>query len=108
MIKTYAQKFRLADGRRELISEKNFTYIKKSTSGTVEVIVILFTDLILIVRLKRSDSFVLVKNPLPYESIVFLDKPDSDGAWTITCRQKIISNYPSSTRNPPAAGSNRI
>jgi hypothetical protein len=53
--------------------------VKKSTTGTVEVLVLLFTDLVLIVRMKKADSFVLLKNPMPYESIVILDKPDSEG-----------------------------
>jgi hypothetical protein len=53
--------------------------VKKSTAGTVEVVVLLFTDLVLIIRTKKADAFVLLKNPMPYESIVILDKPDSDG-----------------------------
>ena len=61
-----------------MISEKSFTYVKGNSSGTLEVVVLLFTDLLLIVRAKRQDLFILQKPPLPYESVVFLDKPDSD------------------------------
>lgn len=75
------KKFKLADGKRELVSEKQFTYIKKSTSGTLEVLVLLFTDLLMIVRTKKADSFTMVKQPMPYESVVFLDKPDSEGMY---------------------------
>ncbi|KAJ3386906.1 hypothetical protein HDU92_002209 [Lobulomyces angularis] len=68
----------LVDGHRELLSEKNLTYIKKSTAGTIEVVVMLFTDLVLITRMKKQDQYQLLKLPLPFESVVFLDKLNSE------------------------------
>ncbi|KAJ3164097.1 Intersectin 1 (SH3 domain protein) [Geranomyces variabilis] len=74
------ERFKLANGRRELISEKTFTYLKKNTNGTVEVSVVFFTDLVLIIRpRKTADSFILFKPPIPLEAAVFLDKPDAFG-----------------------------
>ncbi|TPX67721.1 hypothetical protein SpCBS45565_g03605 [Spizellomyces sp. 'palustris'] len=73
------ERFKLANGRRELISEKSFTYLKKNTNGTVEVVVLFFTDLVLIVRPKKADTFILFKPPIPLEAAVFLDKPDAHG-----------------------------
>ncbi|KAJ3043426.1 hypothetical protein HDV00_005124 [Rhizophlyctis rosea] len=73
------ERFKIANGRRELISEKTFTYLKKNTNGTVEVIVMFFTDMLLITRMKRPDNFLLFKPPIPFEAVVFLDKPDAPG-----------------------------
>ncbi|KAJ3145423.1 Intersectin 1 (SH3 domain protein) [Geranomyces michiganensis] len=74
------ERFKLANGRRELISEKTFTYLKKNSNGTVEVSVVFFTDLVLIMRpRKTADSFILFKPPIPLEAAVFLDKPDAYG-----------------------------
>ncbi|KAJ3034682.1 nucleolar protein net1, partial [Rhizophlyctis rosea] len=73
------ERFKIANGRRELISEKTFTYLKKNTNGTVEVIVMFFTDMLLITRIKRLDNFLLFKPPIPLEAVVFLDKPDVPG-----------------------------
>ena len=77
------QRFKIANGRRELISEKTFTYLKKNTNGTVEVIVMFFTDMVLITRIKRLDNFLLFKPPIPLEAAVFLDKPDVPGEYFI-------------------------
>ncbi|TPX54814.1 hypothetical protein PhCBS80983_g05728 [Powellomyces hirtus] len=74
------ERFKIANGRRELISEKTFTYLKKNTNGTVEISVVFFTDLVLIIRPKKAgDSYILFKPPIPLEAAVFLDKPDSHG-----------------------------
>ncbi|RKO93640.1 hypothetical protein BDK51DRAFT_13630, partial [Blyttiomyces helicus] len=73
------ERFKLANNRRELISEKTFTYHKKNSTGTVEVIVFVFTDLILITRLKKVDGFILFKAPVPLEAVVLLEKPDAPG-----------------------------
>ncbi|KAI9098738.1 hypothetical protein DFS34DRAFT_618767 [Phlyctochytrium arcticum] len=77
------ERFKLANGRRELISEKAFTYLKKNTNGTVEVIVLFFTDLVLIVRSKKAETFLLFKQPIPLEAAVFLDRPDADGVKNV-------------------------
>lgn len=71
------ERFRIANGRRELVSEKQFTYMKKNSSAIVEVTVLFFSDLVLMVKSKKAESFVLFKPPIPLESIVLLDKPDT-------------------------------
>ncbi|KAJ3299582.1 Intersectin-2 [Borealophlyctis nickersoniae] len=73
------ERFKLSTPPRELISEKTFTYHKKNTNGTVEVVVLFFTDLILITRCKRPDQFLIFKPPIPIESCVVLDRPDQGG-----------------------------
>ncbi|TPX36236.1 hypothetical protein SmJEL517_g01581 [Synchytrium microbalum] len=70
------EKFKLANGRRELVSEKPFTYHKKNGQGGAEVLVFTFTDLVLITRSKKDEKIVLFKPPIPFEAAVFLDKPD--------------------------------
>ncbi len=45
----------------------------------MEVLVLLFTDLLLIVKVKKADQFQLMKPPIPFEAAVFLDKSDSEG-----------------------------
>ncbi|KAI8816965.1 uncharacterized protein EV422DRAFT_267552 [Fimicolochytrium jonesii] len=78
------QRFKVANGRRELITEKTFTYLKKNTNGTVEVSVLFFTDLLMIIRSKKAaDSYLLFRPPIPLEAAVFLDKPDADGMKNI-------------------------
>ncbi|TPX47785.1 hypothetical protein SeMB42_g03195 [Synchytrium endobioticum] len=72
-------KFKLADGIRELVSEKPFTYLKKHSKGSsasVDVLVLVFTDMVLITREKKNGKIVLYKPPIPFEAAVFLDKPD--------------------------------
>ncbi|KAJ3340475.1 hypothetical protein HDU93_006943 [Gonapodya sp. JEL0774] len=68
--------FNLANGRRELLGEKNFLYIRRA-SHPVEVTLLVFTDMMLLTRIKR-DQLVLFKQPIPLESTVFLDRPDTD------------------------------
>jgi len=71
------ERFKIANGKRELLSEKPLTYLKKTGSTTsLEVLVILFTDMMLILRWKK-DELVLFKPPIPFEAAVFLDKPDA-------------------------------
>ncbi|KAI9004057.1 hypothetical protein BC832DRAFT_69814 [Gaertneriomyces semiglobifer] len=123
-------RFKLANKRRELISEKPMTYIKKNTSSTVQVIVLFFTDMVMIVRQKKPDTFILFKPPIPLEAAVFLDKPDAHGKFStfgIQCGKnrlvfstsfliiygdtrdgKPISNYPPPTRNPHITIRDRI
>ncbi|KAI8815050.1 hypothetical protein BJ742DRAFT_733571 [Cladochytrium replicatum] len=71
------ERFRLANGERELVSEKPFTYVKRNLN-TVDVVVMLFTDLVLITRPKRAQQFVLFKLPIPLESALFMDCPDTE------------------------------
>ncbi|KAJ3124415.1 prolactin receptor [Nowakowskiella sp. JEL0407] len=77
------EKFKLANDSRELIIEKTFHFIRKNGSTPVEVVVMVFTDLVLITKLRKLDQFVLFKQPIPLESCVFLDKPDHDGMKNI-------------------------
>lgn len=53
-----------------------FSLIKKSGSLTTEVMIILFDDMILIVKTKKV-GFALVKPPIPLEECLFIDKPES-------------------------------
>ncbi|KAJ3021216.1 hypothetical protein HKX48_008982 [Thoreauomyces humboldtii] len=74
------ERFKLANGRRELISEKTLTYLKKNTNGTVELSAVFFTDMILLIRPKKAgETYILFKPPIPLEAAVFLDKPDAFG-----------------------------
>ncbi|TPX32381.1 hypothetical protein SeLEV6574_g08467 [Synchytrium endobioticum] len=72
-------KFKLADGRRELVSEKPSTCLKKHAKGSsasVDVLALVFTDMVLIRREKKNGKIVLYKPPIPFEAAIFLDKPD--------------------------------
>lgn len=70
------EKFKLCNGRRELMSEKNMTHYKKGMREPVEVTVMMFTDMVLITKMKKPDFFLLLKPPVPFEESVFLDKSD--------------------------------
>ncbi|KAI9209472.1 uncharacterized protein BJ171DRAFT_418538 [Polychytrium aggregatum] len=70
------EKFKLADAERELISEKTFTLLKKNTAVSYDIIVMLFSDLVLLTKPKKGDQFVLLKPPIPFEAAVFLDKTE--------------------------------
>ena len=63
-----------------MLQEKSLQYINKA-GGVVDVVVFLFSDMILITRRsKKGDGgLTLFKPPIPLESAVFIDKSDSDG-----------------------------
>lgn len=69
-------KFKIAAEDRELSSEKTFTLFKKGGSTGIEVTVLLFNDLLLIVKHKKL-SFQLLKPPIPLEDVMFSDKIES-------------------------------
>ncbi|KAI8898381.1 hypothetical protein BC833DRAFT_620385 [Globomyces pollinis-pini] len=72
-------RFSICTEERELMMENSFQYISK-TGLNVEVVVLLFNDMILI--LKRSKKveggYSLFKLPIPLESAVFVDKMDTE------------------------------
>nr|KAJ3422981.1 Rho guanine nucleotide exchange factor 3 [Polyrhizophydium stewartii] len=76
-----SDRFRIAVDGRELVSEKSFMYYKKATNIPIDVTVILFTDMILIVRSKKTEQLQLLKQPIPLESVVLLDKPDDGSGY---------------------------
>lgn len=53
------------------------TLYKKPLRDPQEVTLLLFTDLLLIVKQKRADFYQMIKLPIPLEESVFLDKPDT-------------------------------
>ena len=71
------EKFKLGNGKREIISEKGFTFLRK-TGNSLDVLLFFFNDLVLIVKSKK-ELYQLLKPPIPLEACVFLDKPDSKG-----------------------------
>ena len=66
---------------RELLSEKTLIYHKKSTNTQLEVILLVFNDMIMLVRSKKADNYTLFRKPIPFESAVLLDKPDMPGKF---------------------------
>ncbi|KAJ3332494.1 Intersectin-2 [Blyttiomyces sp. JEL0837] len=74
------EKFTVANGRRELVSEKSFSYLsKKSGTANLDVKVFVFTDMILITRTTKKNLLALVKPPIPLEDVVLIDQPNSEG-----------------------------
>jgi hypothetical protein len=61
------------------LQEKSLQYINK-TGIPIEVVVFLFSDLILIARRsKKTDAkYTLFKSPVPLEQVTFIDKPDTE------------------------------
>ncbi|RKO98180.1 hypothetical protein CXG81DRAFT_17066 [Caulochytrium protostelioides] len=80
-----ADKFHLVTGNRELISEKTFQLLcKKNGAATfIDVNLMVFSDILLITRLKRGEQLYLLRPAIPLESVIFIDKPDSDGMRNI-------------------------
>ncbi|KAJ1528248.1 prolactin receptor, partial [Nowakowskiella sp. JEL0078] len=76
------EKFKLANGTRELFIEKKFHYLKKNNTAPVEILALAFTDIVLLTKSRKSD-YILIKQPIPLENCVFLDKPDSDGTKNV-------------------------
>ncbi|KAJ1345087.1 hypothetical protein BSLG_000602 [Batrachochytrium salamandrivorans] len=71
-----SERFKIAIDNRELISEKPLMYFKKTSNIPIDAVVFLFSDMVLIVKIKRSDHLQLLKPPIPLEAVVLLDKPD--------------------------------
>ncbi|KAJ3310864.1 Rho guanine nucleotide exchange factor 26 [Boothiomyces sp. JEL0838] len=73
------EKFKLLTDERELIQEKPLQYLSKN-GAPIDVTLILFNDLILIVRKsKKSESMIMLfKQPIPLEGAIFVDKIDSE------------------------------
>jgi len=70
-------KFSINNERRELISEKQFIYNKKGTH-TVDITILVFTDIVLFLKCKKDkEQFVLYRQPIPLENVLFLDKLDT-------------------------------
>lgn len=68
---------------RELILEKTFQYVTKS-GQSLEVVVLLFTDFILLARRKKNEQkLVLFKDPIPLETVVFIDAASEDSIHRI-------------------------
>ncbi|KAI8905600.1 hypothetical protein EDD86DRAFT_249172 [Gorgonomyces haynaldii] len=76
----FGLKFKIANDDRELVSEKQLSMVKKPGNVTVEVILMLFSDMILIAKTKKSGGFSLLKPPIPLEDVLFMDKPDTPNA----------------------------
>ncbi len=76
------EKFRIETEDRELILENTLQYQGK-TGMPLEVIVLLFNDLILITRRskKTQGGYLLYKSPIPLEEVAFLDQVDSEGIF---------------------------
>lgn len=58
----------------------------------MEILILLFTDLLLIVKVKKADQFQLMKPPIPFEAAVFLDRSDSEGK-TNRIGKRVYSSY---------------
>ena len=69
------EKFKLDNGLRELVSEKPFTYIRKNGQFS-DVLVVVLTDMILLLK-QRKEQLILVKPPIPFESLALIDQTDS-------------------------------
>ncbi|KAI8852531.1 hypothetical protein BC829DRAFT_384614 [Chytridium lagenaria] len=67
------EKFKIANGKRELISERNFHYYKKNASAPTEVTILLMSDMLLLTRL-RKEQYVLYRQPIPLEHIFFMEQ----------------------------------
>ncbi|KAJ3098626.1 hypothetical protein HDU97_003891 [Phlyctochytrium planicorne] len=48
------EKFKIANGRRDLLSESHFTYCKKNSSTPTEVMILLMSDIILIAKMRKD------------------------------------------------------
>jgi hypothetical protein len=72
-------KFNIDNDRRELISEKQFIYNKRGTH-TVDITILVFTDIILFLKCKKDkEQYILYRQPIPLENVLFLDKLDTKG-----------------------------
>ncbi|ORX83315.1 hypothetical protein BCR32DRAFT_292055 [Anaeromyces robustus] len=70
-------KFALDNDRRELISEKQFVYNKKGTH-TVDITILVFTDMVIFLKCKKDkEQYILYRQPIPLENVLFLDKLDN-------------------------------
>jgi len=97
------EKFKICNGRRELLSEKNLTYYKKGVKEGQEVTLMLFSDLLIIAKMKRPDFYMMFKAPIPLEEAVFLDKPDTTSnsivAFITSSSEARIPNHPYAARD---------
>ncbi|OUM67125.1 hypothetical protein PIROE2DRAFT_5505 [Piromyces sp. E2] len=76
-------KFAIDNDRRELISEKQFIYNKKGTH-TVDITILVFTDIVLFLKCKKDkEQYILYRQPIPLENVLFLDKPDNQDSKNI-------------------------
>ncbi|ORX53382.1 hypothetical protein BCR36DRAFT_349264 [Piromyces finnis] len=76
-------KFAIDNDRRELISEKQFIYNKKGTH-TVDITILVFTDMVLFLKCKKDkEQYILYRQPIPLENILFLDKLDTEESKNI-------------------------
>lgn len=71
-----SDKFKLMNGRRELVLEKSFSLLPRKSNTAVDVVLVLFNDMIMITRQKK-DHVVLHKPPIPLEAAVFIDQSDN-------------------------------
>jgi hypothetical protein len=70
-------KFTIDNERRELISEKQFIFNKRGTH-TVDITILVFTDIVLFLKSKKDkEQYILYRQPIPLENVLFLDKLDT-------------------------------
>jgi hypothetical protein len=81
-------KFTLEDNHRELLLEKAF--VMKKGSNTSDVLVLIMTDMVIIIKAKKGEQMVLAKPPIPLELALFLDMPDTEEDKNIFC---ILHSY---------------
>ncbi|KAJ3305041.1 Intersectin-2 [Kappamyces sp. JEL0829] len=74
------EKFRIAADGRDLILENTLQYVGKTGMPT-EVIVLLFSDMILITKRSKKieGGYTLFKTPIALENVVFIDHTSSEG-----------------------------
>ncbi|KAJ3209519.1 Intersectin-2 [Dinochytrium kinnereticum] len=72
------EKFKIANGKRDLIMERQFNYHKKNASTPTEVTLLLMSDMILITRL-RKEQYTLYRSPIPLEYCLFVEKSNVTG-----------------------------
>ncbi|KAJ3191064.1 hypothetical protein HK101_008112 [Irineochytrium annulatum] len=97
------EKFKIANGRRELISERTFTYTRRNATNTLDVVAMLFSDIILLVKAKR-EQFQLYRPPVPLESCVIIDAQETTGIAILPCRA-LIRGCRANKRNTDCAPS---
>lgn len=82
------EKFKIAIDERRFISESNMQYINSKADTSIDVVVLLFNDMVLITRKSKRvvGGYMLYKQPIPLEQTVFLDQLHSEGTLTNCAR----------------------
>ena len=78
-----SEKFKIAIDDRQLLMENTLLYINEKADTTIEVVVLLFNDMILITRRSKKvlGGYTLYKPPIPFEQVLFIDHTGEDSKW---------------------------